>query len=126
VLTFKGPRQKSRFKMRAEWNVDVSDADAMTAILEAAGFRETFYYEKRRQMWRDGACEVTLDLVPFLGWFVEVEGPSEEAIGKTVARIGLADSQVIAKGYVHLLAKHLKQAGQDPSRAAFDNQGARE
>jgi len=80
---------------------------------------ETFRYEKRRTTWQVGPCEVTLDEVPHLGWFVEVEGPTEADVRQGLAEIGLADAPTVDRDYVTLLVEHLRAAGRDPARAVF-------
>jgi adenylate cyclase class 2 len=119
ILTFKGPRQPSRFKRRAEIQTVVADGAAILAILRALGYVETFCFEKRRTTWRLGACEVVLDQLPHLGWFAEVEGPSEDAVQKVLAELGLADAPILMESYMHLLAVDLAARGKDPGRAEF-------
>ncbi|MDK1032337.1 MAG: class IV adenylate cyclase [Planctomycetia bacterium] len=121
TVTFKGPREAGAMKSRPEWNVEVSGARAAAAMFEALGFSETFYYEKHREKWRAGPCEICLDEAPFLGWFVEVEGPGEKAIRETLENLGLAEKKIIVESYIHLLAEHLAESGTEPSRAAFED-----
>jgi adenylate cyclase class IV len=59
----------------------------MRAILLRAGFRETFRYEKRREIWRLGRATVCLDATP-LGAFVEIEGSPRE-IDRRARALGL-------------------------------------
>jgi predicted adenylyl cyclase CyaB len=119
LLTFKGPRRPGDLKRRDEFELAVEAAEPLVAILEHLGYRATFHYEKRRAISRVGASEVTLDEVPYLGWFAEVEGPIEEAVRACVADLGLSDWPLISDSYVVLLARHLQSLGLDPSRAAF-------
>jgi len=119
ILTYKGPLAESTLKRRPEVETQVDSADAVVAILEAVGLSETFRYEKRRTVWRVGECEVALDEVPHLGWFVEVEGPSEKAVRACLADLGLADAEMIRTDYVHLLIECLESLGRDPARAVF-------
>jgi predicted adenylyl cyclase CyaB len=119
ILAYKGPLQPSRFKRRAEVQTVVADGAAILAILRALGYVETFCFEKRRTAWRMGACEVVLDELPHIGWFAEVEGPSEAAVQKTLADLGLADAPVLAQSYMRLLADYLAGHGRDRTRAVF-------
>ncbi len=127
-LTYKGPRVEDapeaakRLKVHPEHEVTLDSAEAMAAILEAVGLSEAFRYEKRRTTWHEGECEVTLDEVPHLGWFVEVEGPTPKAVRKVLGALELGDRPSITKSYIHLLIEHLEEAGQDPSRAVFAEQ----
>jgi adenylate cyclase class 2 len=120
VLTYKGPRLESDLKRREEAEVGVQAAGPLAAIFAAMGLRETFRYEKRRSIWRVGECEVTLDELPHLGWFVEIEGPTEKAVRACLEDLGLAQAELISTDYIHLLAECLKSLGRDPSRALFE------
>jgi len=119
LLTYKGPRQPGRFKRRAELETAVTDGAAILAILRALGFVETFHFEKCRTAWSLRECVVVLDQLPHIGWFAEVEGPSEEAVQKTLADLGLADEPVITATYMRLLADDLAARGPDATRAVF-------
>ena len=121
LLTYKGPKVKSRMKRRPEAEVAIESAGPMVEIFAAMGLSETFRYEKRRTPFHGGACEVVLDEVPHLGFFAEVEGPTEEAVLAELADLGLAGEPIIRQGYVRLLIAHLAAAGLDPTRAVFEH-----
>jgi len=120
ILTFKGPPAAGPMKRRPEFELQVEAAEPLVVILEALGLSEAFRYEKRRTTWHVGRCEVTLDELPHLGWFVEVEGPDEEAVLAELADLGFADTPLIRASYIRLLREHLKLLGRDPTRAVFD------
>ena len=130
TLTYKGPRAESELKRREEIEIEVQaapgfaeatpGAPGLAAIFEAMGLRETFRYQKRRSVWRIGECEIALDELPHLGWFVEVEGPTERAVRAGLEDLGLADEPLVADDYIHLLTERLEQIGRDPTRAAFE------
>jgi adenylate cyclase class 2 len=120
LVTFKGPRAPGPLKRRPEHETVIASAAALAAVFEGLGLAECFRYEKRRTAWRAGACEVALDEVPHLGWFVEVEGPSEEAIRAALADLGLAAEPLVPQSYVALLWEHLESKGLDPRRAVFE------
>jgi adenylate cyclase class 2 len=119
LLAFKGPRAPSRMKRRPELETSVADAESIGAIFEALGFVEAFRYEKHRTTWNVGACEVVLDELPHLGWFAEVEGPTEEAVLECLAEVGLKDRPILTASYITLLVEDLMRRGADPSKAVF-------
>ena len=121
LLTYKGPKVKSRMKRRPEAELAIEAAGPMVEILAAVGLAETFRYEKRRTPFHGGGCEVVLDEVPHLGHFAEVEGPTEEAVLAELADLGLSGESIIRRGYVSLLIDHLEAAGLDPARAVFES-----
>ncbi len=119
LLAYKGPRRDGRVKRRPEFQTAVESADAVLAILGAMGLVETFRFEKRRTTWRAGDCEVVLDELPHLGWFAEVEGPTEEAVLACLADLGLAGKPIIKETYMRLLADRLAARGLNPTLALF-------
>ena len=122
ALTYKGPRAEGDLKRREEVEVEVQaapGAPGLALIFQAMGLRETFRYQKRRSVWRVGECEIALDELPYLGWFVEVEGPTDRAVRAGLEALGLADAELLSADYIHLLTERLKSLGLDPSRAVF-------
>ena len=119
LLTYKGPVQPGCLKRRTEIETAVADGAATLSLLRALGYAETFRFEKRRTTWRLGGCEVVLDELPCLGWFAEVEGPSEDAVHKALAGLGLAEAPIIRETYMCLLADDLASRGRDATRAVF-------
>ncbi len=118
-LTFKGRQADSDLKRRIEHETEVADAAALVAVLEAIGLEESFRYEKRRTTWKVGPCEVTLDEVPHLGWFSEIEGPDEASVRETLRALGLEDLPRFTKSYIALLSEFLEAEGLEPNRAVF-------
>ncbi len=103
-LTFKGlsaQDEQSEAKVREEIEIEVSDFDRMSAILQRLGFRPVQVYEKYRQTYQWRAVEIVLDEMPF-GRFVEMEGA--EADLKTVAAaLGLDWSCRLLTNYLELM-----------------------
>ena len=120
TLAYKGPRAEGNLKRREEIEVEVQAASPLVLIFQAMGLRETFRYQKRRSVWRVGECEIALDELPHLGWFVEIEGPTERAVRAGLEALGLADAELLSADYIQLLTERLKSLGLDPSRALFE------
>jgi adenylate cyclase class 2 len=104
LLTYKGPRRRGPVKIREELETEVSGAGAMADILARLGFQQVIRYEKRRQVWHLGACEVSLDELPRLGWWLEVEGPDLAAVSAVIQQLGLADTPPTWESYVEMTA----------------------
>lgn len=71
-------------KTRREYNIVVSDFDAMRKVLESIGFKKALVVRKKRRVFRLGDLEITVDELPF-GNYVELEGEKrdiKEAIKK--------------------------------------------
>lgn len=105
TLTYKGPRAAGEVKVREEIETTVGDPSSIATILQRLGFNEVIIYEKRRETWQLDDCEVCLDELPRLGWFVEIEGPSPAAIQRVCHRLALSDRTAVRETYVELAAK---------------------
>lgn len=108
-LTYKGAREKARYKRRQEVDIEVSEADAVKKLLSALGYKKTLVVKKSRQIWRFSGCEIALDHLPLLGKFVEIEGRNEKTIAAVQKKLGLADLQHIRESYATLMAEKLRR-----------------
>jgi len=108
-LTYKGAKEKSRFKRRQEIEIEIKDPDSVRKLLSALGYEKVLVVEKTRRAWRLGGCEVALDHLPLLGDFVEIEGPDEEKIAAVQGELGLSGLPHIPKGYAALTRAKLRE-----------------
>lgn len=116
-LAYKGSRHEQRMKVRSEHQVAVSEPGPMRGILAGLDYWPMFRYEKRRRKWRVPAAEITLDRVPRIGAFVEVEADSEQRVDEVLAELGLGDAERITLSYVRLLIDDL---GGLPGEGSFE------
>ena len=105
-LTFKGPCQESPFKCRNEIEFPVEWPEQVQAFLEAIGLICFAHYTKRRHCWRWGDCSIEVDELEGIGRFVEVEGPSESCIRKTLKALGLSDRPCIRESYLAMAIRY--------------------
>ncbi len=106
-LTYKGQKEKDKFKKRQEIEIEVADIDSTQRLLSALGYEKVLEVEKKRRVWRLGDCIVALDQLPLLGSFVEIEGPDDERIDDLQKTLGLEDLPHIPQGYAVLVAEKL-------------------
>jgi adenylate cyclase class 2 len=135
LLTFKRPTeseqtslgspvQRERHKVREEIELQVSDAAALTTILEGLGLRGWFRYEKFRttfrlpasQKWADGLL-IELDETP-IGTFAELEGPPK-AIDRAARELGYSQRDYILSNYLGLYLEDCQGRGEKPSNMVF-------
>ena len=57
--------------------------------------------------------------MPYLGSYVEVEGPGEAEVAKVREALGLADRPPIKTSYIAMLMAYLKEHGQSPTEVTF-------
>jgi adenylate cyclase class 2 len=118
-LTFKGPRRPGELKVREELESAVDDAAAVMGILTRLGWREVVVYEKRREVWHLGACEVAIDELPRLGWWLEIEGPDADAVRDVRRALGLEDAALVKETYVDMAAQHGEADAEGCRRLVF-------
>jgi adenylate cyclase class 2 len=107
VVTYKGPRQKGKLKIRQEIEFKVDDPAATTAALAALGFQISISFQKRRTMFRLQKCEVALDDLPCLGTFVEIEGPTSAAVMRVRKLLQLNKEALISDSYASMMSRYL-------------------
>jgi adenylate cyclase class 2 len=119
VITVKGPAQAGAFKSREEAETNVDDGDRASTVLQALGYHPELSFEKRRESWTLDGCKIELDEVPILGRFVEIEGPDESTVNRVRERLGLSNLTPIKTGYISMLTRHLKEAGDTRKAITF-------
>ncbi len=99
LLTYKEPPAVPDvdFKVRHEYEIEVSDFALTRIMVEKLGFAPFFRYEKYRETFVYQEAEILLDEVPF-GAFMEIEA-GRETIGAIVATLGLDFAKRLRAGY---------------------------
>ncbi len=73
TLTYKGPKLSAKSKTREEIVVEINDSNNMEKLLVSLGFRIVGRVYKERRKFSKGNALLTIDHVPKLGWFAELE-----------------------------------------------------
>ncbi len=90
TMSYKQLNDRSLHGMQ-EVNLVVDSFGAAEAFLQAVGLRATNYQETKRESWLlDGTIEIELDEWPWIKPFLEIEGPTEQAVRDAAAKLGLA------------------------------------
>lgn len=116
-LTYKGSKEKDDFKKRQEIEIEIGDADSAEELLSALGYEKALVFEKKRRVWHLDDCVVSLDELPLLGSFVEIEGPDGRSIADVRKRLELSDVPNIIETYACLIEQKLRQPGKNQARA---------
>ncbi|MGW8324576.1 MAG: class IV adenylate cyclase [Desulfobacterales bacterium] len=124
TLTFKSepPLKDDQFKILKEFEVEVSDFDAMEHILKSLGFKEEQVYEKWREIYVFGDTHLCLDTMPY-GDFLEIEG-TKESIQQLALKIGLLWEKRILLNYLaifDIIKRQLNLSFYDVTFGNFNN-----
>ncbi|MCP4346792.1 MAG: class IV adenylate cyclase [Desulfobacterales bacterium] len=120
-LTFKQkyPSEDDQFKVRREYEVEVSDFDVMKYILESLGFQKEQIYEKWRETFVSNGTCFCIDTMPY-GNFLEIEGEKED-IKNLAGRIGLKWEKRILLNYLGIFEIIKQKLNLGFSDVTFDN-----
>lgn len=122
TVTFKGKARTGRYKSRPEIETTVEDGEALTLILQSAGFVPVFSYEKFRSEWTDGRGHIVVDETP-IGDFGEIEGAGEW-IETVAAQLGISPAQYITDSYSVLFQKWKRHSLSRAKNMLFAEVGA--
>jgi adenylate cyclase class 2 len=81
-----------------ESEVCVGNFEGGQAVLGALGLKRKYYLEKMREIWTHGRSEVVFDTYPALPPYIEIEGPTEEAVGAIAKALGLREDDPQDRG----------------------------
>lgn len=71
-----------------EINVEVNDYDSAIAFLGAIGLEAKAVQEALREEWELDGVELDIDTWPWIPTYVEIEGPSAEAVESVTQKLG--------------------------------------
>lgn len=111
TIALKSPRVEleSGITNRIELEFISAEAEKVHEQLLKQGLRANESAEKERWTFIYQDCEIVLDRLPFIGAFLEIEGPSEKAIHEVVVLLQLSSHKVIRQNYGELMtAKFLE------------------
>lgn len=109
TMTHKGPRDRGIIKSRSETELKVESAKKAAELLTALGYVAVVSFEKHRRRWALDGCIIEVDTIPYLGDFVEIEGPSEKAVLELRTKLACDQLQVITASYISLLTTYIDE-----------------
>jgi adenylate cyclase, class 2 len=118
LMTYKGPVQPSRMKLRPEHETIISDGEVMLRVFEELGLHVWWRYEKYREEYSAEDCTIALDETP-IGTFVEVEGGEHGILTMTEA-LGRSPADFVLDSYRGLFIKHRTEFGFAGNDMVFD------
>lgn len=105
TIALKSPRieLKSGMNSRIELEFLSAEGEEVHKQLQNQGLLPNESSEKERWTFQYNDCEIVLDKLPFIGSFVEIEGPSEESILEIVKLLNLSTYPIIRQNYGELM-----------------------
>jgi adenylate cyclase class IV len=115
VLAWKGAAgtrhgRRGGYRLRAELEVAVADAEAMDLLLGRLRYRVSMKIDRRVEVYRLGAAMLRLERYPRMDTLLEVEGPPA-AIERAVAATGLPRERFLAESLPHFVAAYRRRTG---------------
>ena len=110
-LTYKGAKEKNEFKKRREVEIEIKDGQSAEKLLSLLGYDKILLFEKKRQLWQFNDCEIALDELPLLGFFVEIEGPDSNKITDVQNALKISGLLHLFESYAALMENKLHQLG---------------
>lgn len=111
TIALKSPRIElpSGITSRIELEFLSADGENVTDQLKNQGLNPHESAEKERWTFIHKNCEIALDKLPFIGSFIEIEGPSEHEINEMVHLLNLSANHVVRQNYGELMKAKFRQ-----------------
>lgn len=92
-LCYKGAVKASRFKVREEKEIFVSDLERTRELLQSLGLKVVLEYEKHREEYALDNAKCVLDTYTSIPTYLEIEGNTEKIVEQLVLRLGFTMAQ---------------------------------
>lgn len=89
-----------------EIEYEVSSYDKAVELFETIGLKNHSEQETRRETWEVGGVEVVLDEWPWIPPYIEIEGPSVDAIRDVATKLGFDWGDVFPGNADHVYRKY--------------------
>ena len=84
----------------------VEDFEKTNAILKKLLIIPKAYQENKRELWKLGKVEICIDEWPKIPAYLEIEGPTKEAVEKVVKLLGFSMDQTTGENTEHVYLRH--------------------
>ena len=106
VITCKGPPEGDAVKVREE--IEIHCDEGMDAVLAWMDYVPVISYEKTRSNWDFDGCVVSIDYVPELGSFLEIEGETKEDVESVIELLGIKEEPEL-KSFKEIVSKYCEE-----------------
>jgi adenylate cyclase, class 2 len=111
TIALKSPRMElpSGMTNRIELEFVAAEGENVQDQFLKQGLMTNEAAEKERWTFVHEQCEIVLDKLPFIGFFIEIEGPSEEAIQGIIKLLNLSSCPIIRQNYGELMIAKFRE-----------------
>ena len=78
-----------------ELEIVVDDFDKTNSILEELGYKNRGFQQNKRTQYILDGVEIDLDRWPLIPEYMEIEGPSIEAVYETLTKLGISKDKIL-------------------------------
>lgn len=126
LLAIKGPRMylDDKIHKRIELEFRVYDREDIEKQIKSHSLKATTVIEKTRWSFESGDVQISVDRLPFIGSFIEIQG-SYRSIKRVMSELELAEDDAVAQNYTELLEDYFSKhgiPGRPNLRATFDSE----
>lgn len=123
-LAIKGPRMyiDEKIHKRIELEFRIDNKEDIYNQIKSHSLRATTTIEKFRWNFKSEDAHISIDKLPFIGSFIEIEGPYE-SIKRIISFLELDEGDAVPENYTELLEKNFHNIGipgRPNLRATFD------
>ena len=93
VMTYKNVSDDNSILGTKEVNIIVNDYDDAILFLQGCGLKIKAKQETKREIWTIDGTEICIDTWPWIPTFMEIEGPTEDAVWKVAKLLGYTKKQ---------------------------------
>lgn len=89
VMTYKNVSDDKSILGTKEVNVEIDNYNNGILFMKGCGLEIKAEQESYRETWKYGNVEICIDTWPWIPTFIEIEGPSEDEVWETAAKLRL-------------------------------------
>lgn len=112
-VALKSPRVfiTDEIQKRIELEFEITDINKMREKIAEQGLKASAIIDKHRLSFNLFNCNILIDELPFIGWFLEIEGNDSNSINEAIERLNISNKIVMKNHYGEILDEKLKEIG---------------
>ncbi|MFN3301911.1 MAG: class IV adenylate cyclase [Patescibacteria group bacterium] len=112
IIGYKSRKKKKDYKLEEEIEVKCSNLEKIISIFKRLGY--TYIrseIEKIRETYLLSQGKVTIDRLPKIGYFLEVEAQTKNNLLSLIKKLGINRKEIITERYGKIIKKYLRSIG---------------